>query len=188
MKRVRLASLVAALAMLMAVPTVDPASAAGFERHFGAEKLALRLLNCTRTGGWVKADGSCIDRGTGKYSAYLKPLRRSKGISRKVAFRWARAMAKAGVCGHVIRGKPELRQRLASKGYRHRYFGENVGCASGGMTPEEMVIWTHRAFQDEQGHSGRHWRNIKNRGFKSVGIGVTSLGGRTSVVYDFYGR
>jgi len=185
--RVRLASIVTATALLMAVSAVGPASAATPQRHFAAEKLAMRLLNCTRTGGWVQADGICVGRGTGQHSAYVKPLRRSKEISRRVAFRWAREMAKADVCGHVIAGKPELRQRLASKGFRHNYYGENVGCMWGG-TPREMVIRTHRAFQDEKGGGGWHWRNIKNAGFKSVGVGVASIGGSTRVVYDFYGR
>ena len=35
---------------------------------------------------------------------------------------------------------------------------------------------------------GWHWRNIKNRQFKSVGIGVARLGRQVAIVYDFYGR
>ncbi len=49
------------------------------------EKFALSLVNCTRTGGWVRPDGSCKGRGSGKYSAYRKPLTLSAGISSKVS-------------------------------------------------------------------------------------------------------
>src|SRR3954471_7693692 len=39
------------------------------------ERYALSLVNCLRTGGWVTADGVCIDYGTGKHAPYHKPLK-----------------------------------------------------------------------------------------------------------------
>lgn len=185
----RLGSFAVALALLLAVSVVGPAAAAtSVTRIWSAEKYGLSLLNCTRTGGWVKADGSCIDRGTGKHSAYRKPLPRHKGISKKVAWPWARAMVNHDVCGHVIASKPQLSTRMASAGFKYGYYGENVGCGWGNGSPKAVVLKTHRKFQAEKAARGGHWKNIKNIGYKSVGIGVATRNGTTMVVYDFYGK
>jgi hypothetical protein len=176
-------------ALLLALSTIGPAAASDpVKRVWSAEKYALSLLNCTRTGGWVTAQGTCIDRGTGKHSAYRKPLPRHKGISKKVAWPWARALVKHDVCGHSISGKPELAKRMSSNGFSYGYYGENVGCGWGFGDAKDVVLMTHRAFQAEKADKGGHWKNIKNVGYKSVGIGVATRDGRTMVVYDFYGK
>jgi hypothetical protein len=177
-----------ALTLVLAAVSAVGAADTGVARVYSAEKYALSLLNCTRTGGWVKADGSCVARGSGKYSAYRKPLRRHKGISRKVAWPWARTMVQYGVCDHTIAGKPSLVQRMRRKGFRYHYYGENLGCGWGSSDVHAIVLMTHRSMQAEKSWRGGHWRNIKDRGFKSVGIGVAHGQGRTMVVYDFYGK
>ena len=183
---VRLAT---ALALLLAVSAVGSAAAGTtVSRVPEAERYARTLLNCTRTGGWVQPDGTCIDRGTGTHSAYLAPLPRHRGISRKVAWPWARAMVTNDVCGHVIAGKPELGTRLARKGFGYRYYGENVGCDWGHGSAHDVVLATHLAMQAEKSSGGGHWKNMKNSGYRSVGIGVATRDGTTMVVYDFYGR
>lgn len=174
----------AALATTMAAPAIGATPT----RAKGAERYALSLLNCTRTGGWVTAKGDCRGRGSGKYSAKRPGLKRSTGISNKVAWRWARKLTIAQTCGHVLPGEPVLGQRLASEGYRHYVYGENVGCGWGGRTPKQIVLATHRAMQAEKSYQGGHWLNIKEKAFRSVGIGVATSGGRTTVVYDFYGK
>jgi hypothetical protein len=186
--RFRLAPLAAALALLMVMSAVAPASAAAPKRVWSAEKYALSLLNCTRTGGWVTAEGTCDGRGSGTYSALRPALKRSKGLSRKVAWPWARALTAAEACAHALPGKRVLSKRLSYKGYRHGYFGENIGCGWGGSSPKQVVLSTHRAMQAEKSDNGGHWANMKNAGYKSVGIGVATRGGRTTVVYDFYGK
>ena len=64
------------------------------------EQFALSLLNCTRTGGWVRVDGSCKGRGSGRYSAYRKPLGMHYGIRSNVARPYGRVGAAtiAGQC------------------------------------------------------------------------------------------
>lgn len=185
----RIGSFATALALLLALNLVGPVTAeTTTTRSWSAEKYGLSLLNCTRTGGWVKADGTCVDRGSGKHSAYRKPLPRHKGLSKKVAWPWARTMANHDVCGHSIAGKPVLSQRFSSKGFTYPYYGENVGCGWGHGDPKQVVLMTHRAFQKEKSYKGGHWKNIKNSGYKSVGIGVAVKGNTVMVVYDFYGR
>ncbi len=187
--RARIGSLALALSLALSVSAFGPAAAdISIARAFSAEKYALSLLNCTRTGGWVQVDGTCADRGSGKHSAYRKPLPRHRGISKQVAWPWARAMVNHEVCGHVIAGKPELGRRLASKGFRYQYFGENVGCGWGHGETQDVILATHRAMQAEKSSGGGHWKNIKNAGYKSVGIGVATRDGVTMVVYDFYGK
>jgi len=181
--------LAASVALLLALGTVGPALAAQPPtRDYGAEKYALSLLNCTRGGGWVKRDGSCAGRGSGKYSAYRKPLRLHRSISGKVAFPWAKNMVVYDVCGHTIAGKPSLSRRMIRSGFRYPYYGENVGCGWGMGNPKDVVLAAHRAMQAEKSVRGGHWRNMKNRGYKSVGIGVATRNGSTMVVFDFYGK
>ena len=185
----RIGSLSVMLGLLLAVAVAIPASAeVSVARVGSAETYALSLLNCTRTGGWVEADGSCSDRGSGAHSDYRKPLPRHSGISRKVAWRWARALVNKNVCGHVIAGRPELGARLARRGFRFSYYGENVGCGWGYGSANDVILATHLAMQAEQSYGGGHWQNMKNTSYKSVGIGVATGNGTTMVVYDFYGK
>lgn len=186
--RLRGVSLAATLALVMALPTGAPVAAATPARVVDAEAYALSLLNCTRTGGWVKRDGTCKNRGSGKHSAKRKPLPMHQGISRKVAWPFARALVQANICGHVIAGKPDLSGRMRGAGFRHHYFGENVGCGWGGGSPAQVVLETHLAMQAEKRVKGGHWRNIKNAKYRSVGIGVATRNGTTMVVWDFYGK
>lgn len=184
----RIAALAATLALSLALVAIGPAAAVDtpVTRASGAEKYALKLLNCTRTGGWVRADGSCNGRFSGKYSAYRKPLRLHRKISDRTAWPWARTLALAKVCAHALPGEPDLVRRMRSSGFRYWQYGENIGC--GGGNPRQLVLATHRMMQAEKSYNGGHWVNIKNRGFRSVGIGVATQGGTTMVVYDFYGK
>jgi hypothetical protein len=186
----RSAPLAIITALLVTVAAVGPAVATDSPviRVTSLEKYAKNLLNCTRTGGWVQADGTCIDRGTGKHSAYRPPLPRHKGITRKVAWPWARAMIKHDVCGHYIAGLPTLRQRLNRKGFTHHAYGENLGCGWGYGDPKQVVLAVHRMFQAEKSTGGGHWRNMKKWRYKSVGVAIATRDGHTTVVYDFYGK
>jgi hypothetical protein len=186
--RTRLTALATVVALMATLVATLPAAAGDTVRAKTAERYALSLLNCTRTGGKVTSAGSCLGRGSGTYSAYRQPLRLHKGISDKVAWPWARALAVNDVCGHSIAGKPSLAQRLSRKGYRYPYYGENVGCGTTTASPGTVVLYTHRLMQAEQKYGGGHWKNIKNPDFKSVGIGVARYGSRTRVVYEFYGK
>jgi hypothetical protein len=186
----RTLSLATVVALLLALVAIGPAAAgtSGVTRLPGAEKYAHSLLNCTRTGGFVRANGSCAGRGSGKYSTYRKPLRLHKNISLKVAWPWARTMVQKNVCAHVIPGKPSLAQRMRNRGFRYYMYGENVGCGWGTGDAKAVVLATHRAMQAEKASRGGHWKNIKKAGYKSVGIGVASGQGRIMVVWDFYGK
>ena len=182
--RTRLSALVAAslFASLFAfgasaaAPTGVSATTAPW---YDVETYYLRLLNCTRTGGWVRSDGSCAAYGSGKYSKYVAPLKRSAGIS-NVARNWAKKIATNGGCYH---GDPGARLRNA--GYTGYTWGENIGCydIAGAY---KSVLASHRAFQAEKSYGGGHWKNIKNSKFRYVGIGVWKANGHTRLVTDFY--
>jgi hypothetical protein len=193
--RLLLAGVSALMAVVVVVPmaatasgAVTAADEAGPTRRDSAERLALRLLNCTRTGGWVKPDGTCKGRDSGRYSAKMPALRLHDGISDRVAFPWSAELVQARVCAHNIDGLPEVGHRFAQAGFSYQYFGENIGCAWGGMSVRDMVVRSHVAMQAEKRTGGGHWRNMKNRGYRSVGIGVATLDGWATIVYDFYGR
>ncbi len=143
-----------------------------------AETYYLGLLNCTRTGGWVQKDGTCVGYGTGRYSKYVTPLKHSAGLS-SVARSWAKRIATTGACKH---GDPGARLRNA--GYRGWTWGENIGCYD--TTSRASVLASHLAFQREKSTGGGHWKNIKNATFRYVGIGVWKANGHTRLVTDFY--
>ena len=156
--------------------TKTPTSGSGTSSApwLAVEKYYLKLLNCTRTGGWVLADGSCKGYGSGTYSAYVKPLTLSSGISSKVARPYAKKLAVGNDCSHFIGGDPGDRLRRA--GYTSYRWAENIGCRSG--NPYDAVLASHRFFQSEKGTDGGHWRNIKDSRFSTVGIGVWKSGWR----------
>ena len=162
------------------------APVAGGQRYEHLEWFALKLVNCTRTGGKVRADGTCKGYGTGRFSKYQPPLKMHRGISNDLAAPWARRIAKANYCGHTLGGS-SVDQRFARAGYKNRHNGENVGC-SYAWKPRQMVIRTHRMMQAEKAWNGWHWRQIKDPDFKSAGVGVVKARGRTRLVVDFYGK
>jgi hypothetical protein len=172
-------------ALLVIVGTPGPVGAAEAERVPTAERLALRLLNCTRTGGWVRADGSCRGRGSGRHSVKRKALERHRPLGTAVAWPWAARLAGEGACAHELPGAGAWWERFTSAGYTARPIAENIGCATG-MSPRDMVVATHRGMQAERSYDGGHWRNMKMKGIRGVGIAVSVAGDRTRVVYDFY--
>ncbi len=144
----------------------------------GVETYYLGLMNCTRTGGWVTADGSCSSPG----GRNVAPLRLDAGISSSVSRPYARRIAISGDCSHFIGGGPS--DRLRKAGYTSHRWAENIGCRGGGAFAS--VLGTHRFFQDEKATNGGHWVNMMNPAYDRVGIGVWVSGGRVRLVVDFY--
>ena len=163
----------------VAAASPAPAAAATYP-YYDVELYYLKLVNCTRTGGWVLSDGTCRGYGSGKYSKYVAPLTRSGGIS-KVSRAWAKKLAVGDLCKH---GDPGARLRAA--GYKSYYWGENIGCRNGYTNAKRAVLLSHLNFQSEKSSGGGHWKNIKNANFKYIGIGVWKYGSRVRLVTDFY--
>ena len=164
-----------------AVAATSPAPVEAYTPAFySVELYYLKLVNCTRTGGWVLSDGSCKGYGSGRYSKYVPPLKLSAGLS-NVSRVWAKKLVLAVDCKHGDAGG-----RLRSAGYTSGTWGENIGCGDGYGNAHQLVLWSHLRFQDEKSSGGGHWRNIKNASFKWVGIGVWKWNGHARLVTDFY--
>jgi uncharacterized protein YkwD len=142
------------------------------------ESYYLRLMNCTRTGGWVTSSGSCSSPG----GRNVAPLRLDSGISSKVSRPYARRLAVNNQCSHFIGGNPGNRLRAA--GYTSYIWAENLGCRSG--NPYSAVLGSHLFFQSERSYNGGHYVNLMNSKYDRVGIGVWVSGGRVRLVIDFY--
>lgn len=168
---------------LAGVLTVAPAAQALESRWPEVERYYMGLLNCTRTGGWVLADGSCKGYGSGRYSAARKPLDRRSGLSQDASRPYARLMAERGQMGHYLDGSPTDRMRRA--GYQPGAWGENIGYWAG--DPFEAVLSIHRMYQAERAERGIHWHTIKKKALKWVGVGVWREDGYTYLVVDFLG-
>ena len=159
----------------------SPAAASTPPTWYSVETYYMRLVNCTRTGGWVRADGSCAGYGSGRYSRYVAPLRLGPNLS-NVSRAWAKYLATTNGCFH---GDPGARMRAA--GFTSWSWGENIGCGAGATDPYASVLASHLAMQREKSTNGGHWKNIKNAGFRLAGVGVWKYGGQVRVVTDFTG-
>jgi uncharacterized protein YkwD len=142
------------------------------------ETYYLRLMNCTRTGGWVTSTGSCSSPG----GRNVAPLRLDSGISSHVSRPYAKKLAVNGWCDHFIGGNPG--DRLRAAGYTSYIWAENLGCRSG--NPYSAVLGSHLFFQSEKPYNGGHYVNLMNSAYDRCGIGVWVSGGRVRLVIDFY--
>ena len=142
------------------------------------ESYYLKLMNCTRTGGWVTSTGSCSSPGGRAVAA----LWIDSGISSQVSRPYAKRLAVGGQCSHFIGGNPG--DRLRAAGYTSYIWAENLGCRSG--NPYSAVLGSHLFFQSEKSYNGGHYVNLMNAKYDRVGIGVWVSGGRVRLVVDFY--
>ena len=151
---------------------------AGSGSWYAVETYYLRLMNCTRTGGWVTSSGSCKSPGGRNVAA----LKLSSGISSKVARPYAKLLATRNACSHFIGGNPGDRLRRA--GYTSYRWAENIGCRSG--DPKKAVLGSHLYFQSEKSYNGGHYVNMMNAKYDRAGIGVWVASGRVRLVVNFY--
>ena len=142
------------------------------------ETYYLRLMNCTRTGGWVTSTGSCSSPG----GRNVAPLWLDAGISTHVSRPYAKRLAISGICSHFVGGNPG--DRLRAAGYTSYRWAENLGCQSG--NPYSAVLGSHLYFQSEKPYNGGHYVNMMNAAYDRVGIGVWVYAGRVRLVIDFY--
>jgi uncharacterized protein YkwD len=142
------------------------------------ETYYLRLMNCTRTGGWVTSSGSCSSPGGRNVAA----LKLDSGISSRVSRPYAKRLAVHNQCDHFIGGNPG--DRLRAAGYTSYRWAENLGCRSG--NPYSAVLGSHLFFQSEKPYNGGHYVNMMNSAYDRVGIGVWVYAGRVRLVIDFY--
>lgn len=150
----------------------------GSATWYSVELYYLKLMNCTRTGGWVTSSGYCSSPG----GSGIAPLTLLSGISNRVSRPYAKYLAVSGICSHFADGDPGYRLRRA--GYYGDY-RENIGCRSG--DPYAAVLATHLFYQSEKPCSGYcHYANIMSTKMKYVGIGVWVYAGRVRLVVDFW--
>lgn len=142
------------------------------------ESYYLKLMNCTRTGGWVTSTGSCSSPGGRNVAA----LKLDSGISSRVSRPYAKMLATKNLCSHFIGGNPG--DRLRAAGYTSYRWAENLGCRSG--DPYAAVLGSHLFFQSEKSYNGGHYVNLMNAAYDRAGIGVWVSSGRVRLVVDFY--
>jgi hypothetical protein len=186
--RIMFANLVALCLMVPAAP-ISAAGGTGISAttENDLQKFALSLVNCTRTGGWVRSNGTCDRHPSRKHrSTRRKPLRLSEMISERVAETLAVRCVRRGSCGHNVGAHYKVRFRRA--GVR-TYTGEALGYGWWGSA-KKTIISSFRRMQEEKitGAWNRwHWRYIKEPDFKRVGIGIAKRRDYTVIVYDFAG-
>ena len=158
--------------------TPSPGATVGAGAWASVERYYLGLLNCTRTGGWVAANGACTSQG----GRDVAPLVFDAGIADTVSRPYARYLAERGACDHFLDGNPATRLRRA--GYTSYQWAENLGCPSG--DPSRGAVATQLFFQSEKPYNGGHYVNLMNAAYTRVGIGVWVSQGNVRIVSDFY--
>ena len=158
--------------------SVSGGGAVGGGSWGAVESYYLRLMNCTRTGGWVTSTGACSSPGGRNVAALVIDSRISSQVTRP----YAKLLATRGACSHFIGGNPG--NRLARAGFTSYRWAENIGCRSG--SPSSAVLGSHLFFQSERPYSGGHYVNLMNSAYDRVGIGVWVSGGQVRLVVDFY--
>jgi hypothetical protein len=138
----------------------------------------LKLMNCTRTGGWVTSGGACSSPGGRNVAA----LTLSSSISTKVSRPYAKYLSEHALCNHFYQGTPG--DRLRKAGFTSYKWAENIGCED--ISPYASVLGSHLFFQSEKPYNGGHYVNMMNSLYSEVGIGVWVVHGRTRIVIDFY--
>ena len=183
---------VASLLMLLLVALSAVPAAGALERKSGTEDVTFRLVNCMRTGGHVTLAGKCKGWGTGRFSRYVVPLKRSDKISDRVSWPWARQSVQfygTRTCwiGHARNGSTvDKRFRAASLKYVAN--GENMGCGLYGDARKSAVRIV-RMWQAEKTYGGSHWRQLKDGDFRSAGVGVAKYGkSKAQILVNFYGK
>jgi len=183
---IRINLVIAALVALLVVGFTAVPVAAETARFRSTEQYAFRLLNCLRTGGKVTTAGTCVGYGSGRFSAYRKPLEFSEKISNKIAFTYSARIASAGQCRHDLGSTTD--QRFRTVGLRDDTNGENLAC-HWAASPRRMVVYWMRRWYHETSYGGAHWHQIKDRDFRVAGFGVARHpSGRTTLVVNFYGK
>lgn len=161
-----------ALAAAASLPLALP-SAAGAATTSGASTTACKGANIIpnkRNAGRVRSATLCLIN-VERTSRGLRRLRASKQL-RKAATNYSRTMVRKRFFDHVgPRGSTMVsrikRTNYLKRGVRDWALGENIGWASGSLaTPRQMV----RIWMDSAGHR----KNILNRRFRHVGIGVAT--------------
>jgi hypothetical protein len=181
MRRLRPVALLLGLAALLAAPA--PGTTALESVLPEVEAFEQALVDCTRAGGWVKVDGTCDHVDAAARVPARERLAGSVRISDDLSRPYARRLARAGRLSHELGG--DIHQRFRRLGLPHGDVGENIGYA-GGLEPREAVLRIHRLFQAEWSYRGPHWKNLTDRRFAKVGIGVWVRRDRTYLVLDFH--
>ncbi len=154
-------------------------SSVGAGSWHAVEVYYLKLMNCTRGGGWITPSGNCSSPG----GSGINPLILNAGISTHVSRPYAKYLVSTGICSHFADGNPGDRLRRA--GYAGDY-RENLGCRSA-ANAFASVLGTHLYFQSEKPCGGYcHYANIMSTKMKYVGIGVWVGHGRVRLVIDFW--
>lgn len=187
-----LAAIASLLTLSLIALTAVPVAAGAPWRARGAEDVAARLTKCIRAGGHVTKVGKCRGWGKGIYAKKLPDLKRSRKISNKVSAPWAmKSVTWYGTrrcwIGHSRFGST-VDSRFAAVSLKNIANGENMGCGFYGNA-KKTVIRVIRMWQAEKSYNGWHWRQIRDRDFKSFGVGVARYGGRkTQIVLNLYGK
>ena len=148
---------------------------------YASEVYYWRLMNCTRTGGWVTPGGQCSSV-THHTLPSQNALRLNSAISSNVSRPYAAYMADHRLLDHFLRGTSPS-SRMCKAGFCSKSIGENI--ASPSSFGKSGMIAVEIFYQNEYWCRCEHYANIMNSHFGSAGVGVW-VSNSVRVVIDFY--
>jgi hypothetical protein len=151
--------------------------------YYGSEVYYMKLMNCTRTGGWVTGSGACSSV-THHTLPAQGPLRLSATISNKVSRPFAKYMADRRILNHYAYHDPQWRL-CHWAGLCGSAWAENIAsptsAGKGGMIDIEIF------YQNEYWCRCEHYYNIMAPFLNQAGVGVWVSHGVVRVSIDFSG-
>ena len=155
--------------------------------HF-AELNMLALMNCTRTGSWVTASGSCSSVAHHVMPAQ-DPLAYSAAIANAVSRPYSKALADRGLLTHYLNGTTP-HSRLSAAGFTSGAWGENLSSPTSryasGMIHTELYFQSEYRCQHSRCEFA-HYYNIMDPYFDRAGVGIWVSNGHVRLTIDFYG-
>ena len=150
---------------------------------YPSEVYYFNLMNCTRTGSWVTASGSCSSVTRHTLPAQGR-LTLSATISSKVSRPYAKYMADRKILDHYAYHTPSWRL-CHWAGMCGASWGENI--ASPSTSGHAGMVSVEIFYQNESWCRCEHYYNIMDPYFRQAGVGVWVSGKTVRVSIDFYG-
>jgi len=148
----------------------------------------LALMNCTRTGSWVTASGSCSSVAHHVMPAQ-DPLAYSAAIANAVSRPYSKALADRGLLTHYLNGTTP-HSRLSAAGFTSGAWGENLSSPTSryasGMIHTELYFQSEYRCQHSRCEFA-HYYNIMDPYFDRAGVGIWVSNGHVRLTIDFYG-
>jgi hypothetical protein len=161
----------------------NPGAGQSSSPYASAENFYFALMNCTRTGGWVVAGGSCTS--SGHHTLPAQAALRWNGAIANISRAYSEALAIRNVLTHTLGGSTP-HSRLSRGGFTSQTWGENIASPTSVGTAGMAAVEIYYQNESSCRTSCVHYKNIMYSRFHQAGVGVWVASGHIRITIDFY--